>query len=96
MGNGLNTLFIVLLVITLVLFTVYYTVDSTETEEEFVGFNEITGATQSYVVFHGGYKFYHPTKKYTERYNEKLFDYLVHIQKSKDDTFHKGKVFLRE
>jgi len=97
MGNIiLNTLFVILLVLTLVLFTIYYLIDSVETEEKIVSSNEITGAMKTYEVSHYKGKFLHPTKKYTKRYDEKLIDYLEHKRKSKDNTFHKGKVFLKE
>ena len=94
MRNTLNTTFVILLVITLILFTFYYIIDSTGTKEEVIGFKEITGAVQSYEVSHDSANFYHPTKKNTKRYDEKLFSYLEHIQVQRDKTFHKGKVFL--
>ena len=96
MGATLNTTFVILLVITLILFTFYHIISSAETEEEFGGFKKITGAVQTYEVSHDSTNFYHPTKKNTKRYNDKLFAYLDHIQKSRDGTFHKGKVFLKE
>ena len=96
MGNTLNTTFVILLVITLILFTFYYIIIPTETEEEFGGFKEITGMMQSFEVFHESPDIYYPTKKNTKRYNDKLFDYLDHIQGQRDKTFHKGKVFLKE
>ena len=96
MGNTLNTTFVILLVITLILFTFYYIINSGETVEEFNGIVEVTGDIQSYEVSHDKINFYHPTKKNTKRYNDKLFDYLEHIQGQRDKTFHKGKVFLKE
>ena len=74
--TSLNTLFIVILVITLILFTINFTLDTVETEENVKGINEITGAVNTYVIGHHDSKYYKPTKKYTERYNEKLFDYF--------------------
>ena len=91
----LDTLFIILLSITLALFTVYYFVDSVEIEEYFE-VSEVTGAMQSFEVSHHKFYFHHPTKKNTKRYDDKLFDYLEHIQEQRDSTFHKGKVFLKE
>ena len=96
MGNILNTTFVILLVITLILFTFYYIINSTETKEDFGGLVEVTGAMQSFEVSHDETNFYHPTKKNTKRYDDKLFDYLEHIQGQRDKTFHKGKVFLRQ
>ena len=96
MGNTLNTTFVILLAITLILFTFYYIINSTETEEDFGRLVEVTGAMQSFEVSHDETNFYHPTKKNTERYNEKLFDYLEHIQEQRENTFQKGKVFLKE
>jgi len=92
----LNASFVILLVITLVLFTLYYMIDTPETKENIAEFNEITGAMKTYEISHHRGKFYHPTKKYTKRYNEKLFDYLEHIQEQRENTFQKGKVFLKE
>jgi len=94
MGKILNATFVILLVITLILFTFYYIINSVETEEDFGGLVEVTGAMQSFEVSHDKTNFYHPTKKNTKRYDDKLFDYLEHLQKSRDKTFHKGKVFL--
>jgi len=92
----LNTIFMIFLVITLVLFTLYYMIDSVEIDFDNDEINEITGTMQSFEVFHEYPNIYYPTKKNTERYDEKLFEYLGHIQEQRDNTFHKGKVFLRE
>ena len=84
----LNTTFIVLLVITLILFTIYYILVSIETEEmDYGGLKEITGKVQSFEVFHGKTGFDEPTKKGAERYDDKLFAYLEHIQDRRDETF---------
>ena len=96
MSVALNTLFIILLTATLVLFTVYYILDSAENEDEFGGFQEITGKVQSFVISADGANLDGPTKKTTERYDDKLFEYLESIQESGDKTFMKGKVFLEE
>ena len=95
-GVALNTLFIILLTATLVLFTVYYILDSAETEQEFGGFKEITGKVQSFEIFHNATDSYEPTKKTTERYDDKFFSYLESMQDSRDNTFMKGKVFFEE
>jgi len=87
----LNPLFIILIVTTLVLFTLYYMIDTPETKENIVGFNEITGAMKTYEISPNIEKFYHPTKKYTKRYNEKLFDYLEHIQ----EQSHQDRPYAR-
>ncbi|MCH8004027.1 MAG: hypothetical protein IH934_05345 [Nanoarchaeota archaeon] len=92
----LNTIFMIFLLITLVLFTLYNMIDTPETKENIGGFNEITGAMKTYEISHHIGKFYQPTKKYTKRYDEKLFEYLEHIQEQRDKTFMRGKVFLRE
>jgi len=95
MGNTLNTTFVVLLVITLILFTFYYMIDSTETEEV-SEFKEIIGKMQSFEVSHSDIILYHPTMKNTKRYDDKLFVYLEHVQEQRDKTFMKGKVFLKQ
>ena len=84
----LNTAFVVLLVIALILFTVYYTIFSIETEEkDYGGLKEITGKVQSFEVSHGETGFDEPTKKGSERYDDKLFSYIEHIQDRRDETF---------
>ena len=84
----LNTTFIVLLVITLILFTIYYIIFSIETEEkDYGGLKEITGKVQNFEVSHEETSFDEPTKKGSERYDDKLFDYLEHIQDRRDETF---------
>ena len=84
----LNTTFVVLLIITLILFTIYYIASSIETEEkDYGGLKEITGKAQSFEVSHWGTGFDEPTKKGPERYDNKLFDYLEHIQDRRDETF---------
>ena len=95
-GVALNTLFIVLLVITLALITVYYILDSAETEQELGGFTKITGNAQSFEILHHDAGSYEPTEKTAERYDDKFFSYLEHIQDSRDKTFMKGKVFFEE
>ena len=94
MGNTLNTTFVILLAITLILFTFQYIINFAETEEDFSVHVKVTGAMQSFEVSHDETNFYHPTKKNTKRYNDKLFDYLEHIQVQRDKTFDKGRVFL--
>ena len=50
---------------------------SLETEEkDYGGLKEITGKVQNFEVFHGEANFYQPTKRVSERYNDKYFDYL--------------------
>ena len=84
----LNTIFVVLLVITLILFTVYYIIFSIETEEKDYGnFEKITGKVQSFEVSNGETDFYDYNRKNPERYDDKLFDYLEHIQDRRDETF---------
>lgn len=93
--ENIHTLFVILLAIALALFTISYIIDSDEIEVNTGEMAVVTGEMQSFEVFHGSPN-YEPTKKTTERYDEKLLEYLDHIQESKDNTFHKGKVFLKE
>lgn len=95
-GVVLNTLFIILLAATLVLFTVYYILNSAETEQEFGGFKEITGKAQRFEIPGDEIMLSGPAKKTTERYDDKFFEYLEGIQDSRDNTFMKGKVFFEE
>jgi len=97
MGNTLNTTFIILLAITLILFTFYYIINSKEIGvNDYDGLIEITGEMQSFEVYHETSNIYYPTKKNTKRYDEKLLEYLDHIRESRDNTFLRGKVFLKE
>ena len=92
----LNTLFIILLIVTLVLLTAYYILNSAENEQEFGGFEEITGKVQRFEIPGDEIILEGPAKKTTERYDDKLFEYLESIQESRDNTFMGGKVFLEE
>ena len=87
----LNTTFIVLLAITLVLFTIYFILFSIQAEvKDYGGLKEITGKVQSFEVSHGEadfYHFYQPAKRNTERYDDKLYGYKAHIQERRDETF---------
>ena len=93
---GLNTLVLILIIITLVLLSSLTLIDKFEEKEKVKAVKEITGKMQSFEVYHGTPNVYYPTKKNTKRYDEKLFNYLEHIQEQRDKTFMKGKVFLRE
>lgn len=94
--RNIPTLFIILLAIALVLFTISYIIDSDEIRVNAGELTVVTGEMQSFEAFHESSNNFNPTKKTTERYDEKLLEYLDHIQESKDNTFQKGKVFLRE
>jgi hypothetical protein len=93
---GLNTLVLILIVITLVLLSSITLIDEFETEETVDVSNDVSGEMQSFVIYPETSYTHYPTKKNTERYNDKLFNYLEHIQKQRDNTFHKGKVFLKQ
>ena len=55
-----------------------------------------TGKMYSFKVSHDKMNFDYPAKKVSERYDNKYFDYLEGMHKSRDKTFMKGKVFLTE
>jgi hypothetical protein len=93
----LNNLFIALIVIMVILLIILVLVNIFEKEESKAGnLPDITGAMHSFEVSHGESNFCHPTKEVSERYDEKYFEYLEHMQEQRDKTFMKGKVFLRE
>ena len=93
----LNRLFVAIIVLIMVLLIAIIPINIFEEEESNVGgLNDITGAMQSFEVSHGKTNFYQPTKRVSERYDDKYFEYLESIQKSGDKTFMRGKVFLRE
>jgi|TARA_Y100000031_G_scaffold26962_2_gene29011 hypothetical protein len=84
----LNKAFVMLLVITLILFTIYYIVITIETRaKDYGGLKEITGKVQSFEVSHGGVNFHQYNRKNAEKYDDRLFDYLERIQERRDKTF---------
>ena len=83
----LNTLFIALLVLTLILVTLYYILDSIESKQKLGGFKEITGTSHVFDVPHTQNYQPHKNFKTTEKYDDKFFAYLESIQDSRDKTF---------
>ncbi|MEK6876454.1 MAG: hypothetical protein AABX63_03520 [Nanoarchaeota archaeon] len=84
----LNTTFVVVLVVTLILFTIYYIIFSIETEErDYGGLKEITGKVQSFEVSNNVVNSYQYSRKNAERYDNKLFAYKEDIQDRRDETF---------
>jgi len=92
----LSTGVLILIIITLVLLSSIILIDGFETEEKVDVLNAVTGEMQSFEVYHEISNIYYPTKKNTKRYDDKLFEYLEHIQEQRDKTFQRGRVFLRE
>ncbi|MAH01920.1 MAG: hypothetical protein QF798_02425 [Candidatus Woesearchaeota archaeon] len=92
----LNTSVLILIIITLVLLSSITLINGFETEEKADVLNAVTGEMQSFEVYHEISNIHYPTKKNTKRYDDKLFEYLGHIQEQRDKTFQRGRVFLRE
>jgi hypothetical protein len=93
----LDVLFVVLVEIMFILFVAIIMISVFETEESKVdGLEEITGAMQSYDVYHESLNLQYKNIKTTERYDDKYFGYLEDIQEARDKTFMRGKIFLRE
>ena len=92
----LSTGVLILIIITLVLLSSITLIDGFETEEKVDVLNAVTGEMQSFEVYHEISNIHYPTKKNTKRYDDKLFEYLEHIQEQRDKTFQRGRVFLRE
>ena len=92
----LSTGVLILIIITLVLLSSIILIDGFETEEKVDVLNAVTGEMQSFEVYHEISNIYYPTKKNTKRYDDKLFEYLEHIQEQRDKTFQRSRVFLRE
>ena len=92
----LNTLVLILIILTLVLLSSITLIDEFEAEKTVDVSNDAAGEIQSFVIYPETSDAHYPTKKNTKRYNDKLFNYLEHIQKQRGNTFHKGKVFLRQ
>ena len=85
--NILELLFFVLIVLLLISLAALFLINELESESEFVDFKEITGAIQSYEIYHGTAhpKFINIRK--SERYDDKYLEYLDNIQKSRAKTF---------
>ena len=92
----LSTGVLILIIITLVLLSSITLINGFETEEKVDVLNAVTGEMQSFEVYHEISNIHYPTKKNTKRYDDKLFEYLEHIQEQRDKTFQRGRVFLRE
>ena len=92
----LSTGVLILIIITLVLLSSITLINGFETEEKVDVLNAVTGEMQSFEVYHEISNIHYSTKKNTKRYDDKLFEYLEHIQEQRDKTFQRGRVFLRE
>ena len=91
----LKIVFIEIIVFILILLAGLFLIYGIEAERK-AGCMETTGAMHSFDVSHEETNFYHPTKRVSERYDDKYFEYLESIQESRDKTFMKGRVFLKE
>lgn len=90
-----NTIVLILIIITLVLASSLIVINKLEVKKEFSG-NDAAIDMQSFEVSEDKDRYYEPTKKNTQRYDDKLFAYLEHIQGQRDKTFMRGRVFLKE
>ena len=81
----LNILFVELIIVALMLLIAIIIIDGLEEKDnEFGGFKDVTGAIQtgamqSFEVFHEMPSHYNPTKKVSQRYDNKYFGYLEKI-----------------
>lgn len=73
-------------------------IDNYEDEED-----EWCGGSKHFIGKMHSYEIYHKTPhtgyemvRTSERYDDKFFEYLEGMQESRDKTFMKGKVFLKE
>jgi len=83
--------------IMVILFIAIIIVNILDKEENELGsLPDITGAMQSYEVYHGTSNPQYISVKTPERYDDKFFGYLEHIKESRDKTFMRGRVFLIE
>lgn len=90
----LNILFMILIVIMFIFLAAIILINVFDKEEgKARGLTDITGAMQSFEVSHGETNFYQPTKRVSERYDDK---YLEHIKERREKSFMRGRVFLRE
>ena len=72
---GLNSLVLILIIVTLVILSSITLINEFE-EEKVEAVKEITGKMHSFEVSSGDFNKHYPTKKNTKRYNDKLFEYL--------------------
>jgi hypothetical protein len=90
-----KTLEMMFVVLVALIFLVLIAIIMIGEKEKFGGFKEITGTVQSYEVYHGAGNLRFINIRTTERYDDKFFEHLQHLQQRKDETFMRGKVFLR-
>ena len=83
----LNNLFLVLIAIMVILFLAIILITVFEKGESKVGsLPDITGAMQSYDVYHQTQPQYAHVRT-SEKYDDTYFEYLEHIQKRRDESF---------
>mgnify|MGYP001567975696 CR=1 FL=1 len=93
----LNILFMVLIVIMFIFLAAIILINVFDKEDgKASGLTDITGAMQSFEVSHKTAGLQYANVKTSERFDDKYFEYLEHIQESRDKTFMKGRVFLVE
>jgi hypothetical protein len=85
---------IILIAINIILLLFVNTIESIETVEDSVNSNDRVYKT--YEITKAKHFAHNFNIRESERYDDKLFDYLEHIQDSRDKTFHKGKVFIKQ
>jgi len=92
----LYSLFFILLVFTLILFTVYNLIDSNVVENKPNNVIKYTGLTKNIEVSHEDFRLKFIHSRTTKRFDDKFFNYLLQKQEARENTFMKGKVFLKE
>lgn len=84
----LNTLFIILIIIMIILFAAIVLINAFDKEESKVGgLKDITGAVQKFEVHHGTSNPQYVHVRTTKKYDDKYFEYLEHIKDRRDETF---------
>lgn len=87
--------FIELIVFILIILAGLFLIYGIEDKKK-VGCAGTSGVMQNSDVSYGEANLGYPSKRVSERYDDKLFEHLESVHESKDKTFMKGKVFLRE
>ena len=83
-----NILFLILIVLIFIVLIAIMIISASEKEENNVGgLKDITGAMQSFEVYHGTVNPDYMHIKTPKRYDDKYFEYLEHIKERRCKTF---------
>ena len=84
----LNILFVAVIVVMVIFFLALILVNMFSEEEREVGaLKDITGTVQNFEVYHGTSNPQYVYVRTSEKFDDKYFEYLEHIEERRDKTF---------